>query len=66
MGLINLTDNEFIDVDKVNRFYLNGETLMVVTNSEEISISPESKKRVLMAIFRNDASKRITKQYTAA
>lgn len=65
MSLLQLNENDFLDVDKINRFFVEEGNLILITNSERITVPPSMVRTSLTAIFRNEASKRLTKQYTA-
>ena len=65
MSLIRINENDFLDVDKVNHFFMEENDLICITNSERLVIPLQSRKEVLTALFRNDMSKKMTRQYTS-
>ena len=65
MGLERLNDNDFIDVDKVSHFFIENNKLIVVIGFESIEVPDSVRKDILVALWRNDYSKKRSKQYTS-
>ena len=65
MGLERLNDNDFIDVEKVSHFFLKDNKLIVVIGFESIEVPDLVRKDILVALWRNDYSKKRSNQYVS-
>ena len=62
MSLIRISENDFLDIDKVDHFFMEEDNLICVTSAERITIPQNIQREILTALFRNDMSKKLNKQ----